>query len=85
MKLGHLIYFALALLGLALAVIPFFLMRKTKRGRGYHPKGFMLLGPLHFVLAKREYTLTPREIVLVVLVVLLVLVVPLITYFLEGR
>lgn len=83
MKYGYLIYLAFAFFGVVLVIVPFLLMRRARRVRGYHAKGFLLMGPMHFVLAKREYTLTSREIVLAILVILLVLIAPLLTYLLE--
>jgi hypothetical protein len=73
---GYLTYIALTLLGVGLLFFAFTLMRKKDQTKGRRVVGALLVGPLHFNLAKRGYRLTKRELLLAALVVLLGLLAP---------
>lgn len=81
--LGYLIYSLVVLLGFALWIALFLGMRKGSE-RQRDTAGYLLVGPLHAYLRKRNYTLTMRELVGWGVVLLLMLTVPWITWFLEG-
>lgn len=78
---GYLLYATLILGGFALWFALFVLMRKgTDQKRDV--TGYVLLGPLHSYLKKRNYTLTMREIFGWAAVLILMLSAPWLSRFL---
>jgi hypothetical protein len=79
---GYLVYALLVIAGFGLWIALFLGMRKgTERTR--NAAGYLLIGPLHAYLRKRNYTLTKRELLGWGVVLLLMLLVPGLTWFIE--
>ena len=79
---GHLIYVAIVLAGFVLWLVLFLAMRK-RRDRKHDIAGYLLIGPLHAYLRRRNYSLTKRELFGWGAILILMLLVPWVTRLLE--
>ena len=79
---GYVIYLLLVVLAFALWILLFIGMRKG-RGRTREAAGFLLLGPFHSYMRKRNYSLSSRELVGWGVVFVVMLLAPLLSKWLE--
>jgi len=86
MSAGYLLYLVLVVLVFSFWFAVFCLMRKLghKTAARNDVIGFLLAGPFHFHLKKREYKLSTRELLGWLGVAALLVAAPLVTRFLEG-
>ena len=83
MSTGYIVYLVAILATFLLWAIAFAVMRKEKGKERSDLTGFLLTGPLHFYLKRRQYNLSAREVFGWGIVLLLLVVAPIITKVLE--